>query len=276
MSGAALGAGPWAHALEVASAAALAGAEVLRAAPEIPPARTKADGSPVTELDLAANRAILARLQEAFPADPILSEESEGFPPPPSGRLWLVDPLDGTRDFLAGTGEYAVHVALVVDGAPMVAAVAWPAAGRLARAVAGQGAEMTGNGRSWRLHVATDRPLADYRTGITRTAPSATLEEFLARTGLRARAEPCGASIKQLRLAMGELDCCITLHGREHLWDTAAPGLIVQEAGGRVTDIDGRPLRYDGAEVRHVRGTLTSAGPHHAELVRMAQAAWPP
>ena len=101
------------------------------------------------------------------------------------------------------------------------------------------------------------------------------LERFLARGGLAAAAVPRGASIKHLLLAGGALDCCVTLHDREHEWDTAAPGLIVTEAGGTVTDADGVPFRYNQPDVGHHRGVLLSAGHHHAALVALARECWP-
>ncbi|MBK7716548.1 MAG: hypothetical protein IPI38_14160 [Gemmatimonadetes bacterium] len=163
--------------------------------------------------------------------------------------MWIVDPLDGTRDFVAGSGDCAVHVALAVEGVPVVAAVAWPADGAVYVAVRGGGALRHDAQGAHPLSVAPARPLAQYRTGITRTAMHPALERFLARGGLAAAAEPRGASIKHLLLAGGALDCCVTLHDREHGWDTAAPGLIVTEAGGTVTDADGVPFRYSQPDV---------------------------
>ena len=269
-------AGPWDQELAVARAAAEAAAAVFPPPGAAPAAERKPDGSPVTATDLAANARILAVLRTAFPADAILSEELADEPARlRAHRVWIVDPLDGTRDFIAGSGDYAVHVALAVEGVPVVAVVAWPAEDAIYTAVRGGGAWRHDAAGSHALKVAAARPLAAYRTGITRTAMHPALQRFLERGGLAGAAVPRGASIKHLLLAAGALDCCVTLHGGEHEWDTAAPGLIVTEAGGTVTDADGVPFRYNQPDVRHHRGVLLSAGHHHAALAALARECWP-
>jgi 3'(2'),5'-bisphosphate nucleotidase len=275
---AALTAGEWARDLEVACNLAQDAAAVLTryyAAGGIA-AREKADRSPVTDADLEANAVIVSGLREAFPEDAILSEEEpDNTSRLAARRVWLVDPLDGTRDFVSRSGDFAVHVALALAGTPVVAAVAHPPADRLYAAVSGGGAARLDAEGVRRLAVARGRPLQALRAGITRTARNAALDCFLKRTGLGAGAVPCGASVKALRLAEGDLDLTLTLHGRECEWDTCAPGLIVTEAGGRVTDADGRTFRYNQADVRHRRGVIMSAGDHHDQLVAFAQECYP-
>lgn len=269
-------AGPWDQELAVAIAAAEAAAAVFPPVGTIPEVRHKPDGSPVTDADLAANARILAVLRSAFPADAILSEElADDRARLSAHRVWIVDPLDGTRDFAEGSSDYAVHVALAVEGLPVVAAVAWPGTGEVYTAVRGGGAAVQGPRGTRRLHVAPARPLAEYRAAITRTSMHPPLADFLERTRLGATAVRRGASVKLLLLAAGEFDLCLTLHDRENEWDSAAPGLIVTEAGGRATDADGRPFRYNQPDVRHRRGVLYSAGHHHAALVAVAQRCFP-
>ncbi len=271
-----IAAGPFAPELAVAIRAAERAAALFPPPGARPQSRPKPDGSPVTEFDLRANALILETIRAGFPGDAILSEELADDPARLGAeRVWIVDPLDGTRDFAEGSADFAVHVALAVAGRPVVATVACPALGRLYAAAAGGGAMRRDGGGDHRVAVAPARPLAAYRTGITRTAMHPALERFLAATGLAAGAVPRGASVKHMLLAEGALDLCLTLHGRESEWDTAAPGLIVAEAGGRVTDADGTPFRYNQADVLHRRGVVLSAGHHHAELVRAAQECFP-
>ncbi len=270
---------PWARELEVAARLAREAAAVIRRHYEASSLAItrKADGSPVTAADLEADALIAHGLGEAFPGDAIRSEESSTQSPAGASRVWIVDPLDGTRDFLERSGDFAVHIALAVSGRPVVAAVALPALGGLYLAVRGSGAIChTGSGAPRSLQVDRTRPLAEYRTGITRTAPSKALDCFLDRSGLRAGAVARGASVKQMLLAEGALDLCITLHDLESEWDSCAPGLIVEEAGGRVTDVDGCPLRYTQADPRHRRGVVMSAGPHHDAILAAARACLPP
>ena len=240
------------------------------------PAREKADHSPVTAADLAANEIIVTGLRAALPDDAILTEEvADDGRRFATDRFWLVDPLDGTRDFVERSHEFAVHIALLERGRPVVGVVALPMLGQLAAAVHGAGAVIVEASGARRLAVARPRDIGALRTGVSRYAMNPPLETFLERSGLRQHAVPCGASVKQIRLAEGALDLCLTLHERECEWDSAAPGLIVTEAGGRVTDVDGAPLRYNQEDVHHRRGLLLSTGQHHAALMRLAQECFP-
>lgn len=273
-----IAAGELGRELMVAIAAAEQAAAVFpppgaSARPEI---RQKPDGSPLTDFDLLANTRILDAIRAEFPADAILSEELADDPARlGESRVWIVDPLDGTRDFAEGSKDYAVHVALAVAGRPVVGVVACPAFGRLYAAVAGGGSAVRSAEGARRIHVAPARSLDLSRTGITRTSMHPALDQFLSRTGLAAGAVPRGASLKHMLLAEGALDLCVTLHDRENEWDTAAPGLVVTEAGGMATDADGAPFRYNRADVRHRRGVLLSTGHHHAELVAIARECFP-
>ena len=238
--------------------------------------RHKADRSPVTDADLESNALIVTGLRAAFPRDAILSEEEPDDPGRLTAtRVWLIDPLDGTRDFIARSDEFAVHVALTEAGIPVVAAVAHPPSDRLYAAVKGGGAARRGPEDVILLAVSRGRPFPAWRAGITRMAMHGPLECFLERSGLGPASVLCGASVKALRVAQGELDVTVTLHGRESEWDTCAPGLIVTEAGGRVTDADGQPLRYNQPDVRHRRGVIMSSGDHHAEVVAIAAVCFP-
>lgn len=262
--------------LAVALAAAERAAAVFPPPGTIPEVEQKPDGSPLTRFDLEANARIVATLAAAFPGDAVLSEElADDRARLNASRVWIVDPLDGTRDFAEGSPDYAVHVALAVAGQPVVGVVACPALGRVYAAATAGGAAVRDAGGARRIRVGEARPLARTRTGITRTSMHPALERFLAVTGLGQAAVPRGASIKHMLLAEGALDLCLTLHDRENEWDTAAPGLIVLEAGGTVTDADGAALRYNRPDPRHRRGVLLSSGHHHAELVARARECFP-
>jgi 3'-phosphoadenosine 5'-phosphosulfate (PAPS) 3'-phosphatase len=166
-----------------------------------------------------------------------------------------------------------VHVALAVDGQPAVAAVAQPAAGTLYRATAGQGAfRMAGEGGiPGRLAVSTVGELRAFRVGISRHNAPAALLRCLDAAGLGERAVRMGASAKYLALARGELEALITLTTGEKEWDTCAPELVVREAGGTVTDLDGRPLPYNQRDIGRPRGIVASNGVCHAELLALCR-----
>jgi 3'(2'), 5'-bisphosphate nucleotidase len=264
-------------ALAAARAAALAAGALLGGEAGRPhPSQSKADGSPVTALDLEADRIIQSRLLQAFPRDPVISEESARPDPAGAPRFWLIDPLDGTRDFAAGSPEFAIHIALVLQGRPAVAVVHQPATGTLFEAVAGGGAYRTDSGGAVRLGVSSAGDLDRFRIGISRRAPGPRLTRLLAETPLGAHAVPLGASLKLTAVAAGELDATLCLHDREKSWDSCAPGLIITEAGGRITDVDGRAFSYGGPDPVHHRGIVTSNGRCHEALCALAREYWPP
>jgi 3'(2'),5'-bisphosphate nucleotidase len=229
---------------------------------------TKADASPVTAADRDANRAIVARLVAAFPDDAVLSEEL-----PDDGtrhgkqRVWIVDPLDGTRDFIARTDDFCVHIGLAVAGVPVVGAVFQPTAGALYFAADGGGAFVESDGGRVPLRVAALVPAEGPRVGVTRTAATGQLRTFLADTGLGDRAVSMGASVKVMALARGALDAVVNLRPDEQDWDTCAPDAILREAGGRYTDTTGQPFIYNGADIIHRRGSLAASAAAHPVML---------
>jgi 3'(2'), 5'-bisphosphate nucleotidase len=231
----------------------------------------KPDQSPVTEADLDANRAIVDRLRAAFPDDGILSEEL-----PDSDdrlgrrRVWIIDPLDGTRDFVARTDQFCVHVGLAVDGVAVVGAVYQPVAGLLFSARAGGGAfQSDGRGPPTRLRTSAVTAPPEMRVGVSRLNPSGRLGETLAATGLDGHVVAMGASVKYMALARGALDLVVNLSPGEQEWDTCAPEVVMREAGGVLTDGDGQAFRYNQRDPSHRRGSVASNGACHAALTAL-------
>jgi len=257
-------------------AARLAGAVILRhyhgAGVRV---QTKPDQSPVTEADLDANRIIVDLLRAEFPDDAILSEELPDGPERlERPRVWIVDPLDGTRDFVARTDQFCVHVGLAVDGVAVVGAVYQPVAGRLYAARAGGGAQVEeevpgGAGEARALHTSAVADPAELRAGVSRLNASGRLGACLAATGLGGRAVAMGASVKYMALARGELDLVINLSPGEQEWDTCAPEVVMREAGGVLTDGDGRAFLYNQRDTSHRRGSLASNGACHPALLEL-------
>ena len=253
-------------------AARLGGAAILRHYQRGADVRVeiKTDQSPVTEADLEANAVIVDLLRTTFPDDGILSEElPDGDERLSKRRVWIIDPLDGTRDFVARTDQFCVHVGMAVDGVAVVGAVLQPVAGRLYSARAGGGARVDdGDGRpSTRLRVSPVSEIGEMRVGVSRLNATGRLGACLAATGLDRRAVPMGASVKYNAIARGELDLVINLSPGEMEWDTCAPEVVVREAGGEFTDGDGRVFRYNQRDTAHRRGSLASNGTSHAALV---------
>jgi 3'(2'), 5'-bisphosphate nucleotidase len=262
----------YARELAVAEAAARAAGVLIRAhydRGDVAVER-KADDSPVTIADRDANACILEMLRAEFPADAILSEESADDPSRLANqRVWIVDPLDGTRDFVACTGDFAVHVGLAVGGVAVVGAVYQPVTERLYSASAGQGATFTAAGTTRRLHVSSRTNVSELRLGVSRMHAISALTEFLTATNLTSQATSIGASVKHMRLAAGELDAIVSLSTGEHDWDTCAPEIIVREAGGRLTSGLGTPFSYNQADPQHHHGSVTSNGHAHDALISL-------
>jgi 3'(2'), 5'-bisphosphate nucleotidase len=209
----------------------------------------KLDGSPVTEADLAADRIIAEGLAQIAPDVPALSEERAlAAKPPFRGSFFLVDPLDGTKEFVAGRAEYTVNVALVTEGTPLLGIIGAPAFGWLWRGLVGRGAERL---RLTEASVGPPEPIHARRhpkpgdawsAAVSRSHGDARTEAFInARPG--AVRETLGSAVKFGRLAEGVVDIYPRL-GPTSEWDVAAGCAIVAAAGGKVTDADGGPLRF--------------------------------
>jgi 3'(2'), 5'-bisphosphate nucleotidase len=204
----------------------------------------KEDRSPVTEADHAAEAIIVAGLRKATPGIPVIAEEeaAAGRITAPCPEYWLVDPLDGTREFAAGNDEFAVNIGLVRDGASALGVVGIPAAGELFGGIVGRGAwKRTGSLEvSIRARIPPDEGLtvlaSRYHGSSTR------LDDFL-RGRLVAKLINFGSSVKFCRLAEGIADL-YPRFGRTMEWDTCSPQAVLVAAGGTVRTFEGEPLRY--------------------------------
>ena len=205
----------------------------------------KDDRSPLTAADLASHHIIVEGLAALTPDVPILSEESSGIAWSTRSRwsrYWLVDPLDGTREFVKRNGEFTVNIALIEEQRPTLGVVQVPVTGELAAAWRGGGTWIGRPGEKAR-HVKTRRRTTPLVAAGSRSHASAHETELLARLGHCAKL-PLGSSLKFLRLASGEADLYIRL-GPTSEWDTAAGQCVLEEAGGAVLDMQGEPLRYN-------------------------------
>lgn len=247
--------------LEHATGAALAaGAAAMRHYGSASATR-KAGGSPVTEADHAANDIILARLGEAFPRDPVLSEESRDSPARlRARRVWIIDPLDGTKEFLAQNGEFAVMIGLALDGRASAGVMYLPARGLLFRAAAGAGAWLrAGAEPGWeRLEPPPATP--PLRLVGSRSHADPFLAELASRLATRDVRPSGSVGVKCSLIARGERD--LYVHPVSHLseWDTCAPEVVLREAGGTVLDCLGSPLRYNKERPVQPHGIL-ACGP---------------
>ena len=234
------------HMLEIARRAALAAGEaILRVYATAFDVQQKTDNTPVCEGDLASERIIVAMLSEAFPEIPIASEElveAEGLPPW-AARFWAVDPLDGTKEFIARNGEFAVLIALIEDGIPVLGVVHGPALGvTYAACGPGTATRQLGSGKREPIQARTPPPDGLVVIHSRSHANSRRLAEFLQSYPVRER-KKCGSALKFGVIAAGEADF-YPRFGTTMEWDTAAGQAILEAAGGRVETLAGIPLRY--------------------------------
>jgi myo-inositol-1(or 4)-monophosphatase len=224
---------------------------------------TKGQGdSPVTEADIASNDLLHRHLVEA--GDGWLSEESENDPTRLAARrIWVVDPIDGTRAFIAGREDWSVSVALVIDSRPVVAALFAPVTDELFLSTAGGGA--TRNGIA--IHGSSGAGLAGARVA----GPKKLLDRIVASgTGLVPVPRIHSLALRLARVAHGELDAAVA-GGNGHDWDLAAADLLVHEAGGIMTGLDGQVLVYNRPDPVHSI-LLAASRDRHAALADLIRA----
>jgi 3'(2'), 5'-bisphosphate nucleotidase len=217
--------------------------------------RRKADESPVTAADGEAEALILARLAQLAPGVPVIAEEevAAGRVPELGRRFFLVDPLDGTKEFLKRNDEFTVNIALIEAGKPICGVVLAPAKGRAFVGEAPNGAfeiAAPGDGaldlRGARRIAARKAPAGGLVAIASRTHQDTKIEEYLARFPV-AEVIAAGSSLKFALVAAGEADL-YPRHGRTMEWDTAAGQAVLESAGGSVKTLDGAVLRYGKVE----------------------------
>jgi 3'(2'), 5'-bisphosphate nucleotidase len=232
--------------LDIALRAGLAAGEaIMRIYAQDFDIREKTDRTPVTAADLAAERIIVAMLEAAYPDIPILAEErceAEGLPPS-APRFWAVDPLDGTREFIARNDEFAVCIGLVEAGRPVLGVVHGPAK-RLTYAACGPGTATRRRDARDPEPISARAPAADGLVVVHSRSHenSRRLAEFLADYPVKERIK-CGSALKFGVLAAGEADL-YPRFGTTMEWDTAAGQAILEAAGGRVETRAGTALAY--------------------------------
>lgn len=238
--------------------------------------QAKEDGSPLTEADLASHRIIAEMLAKT--GIPVLSEEGGKEPQGLAGarqEMWIVDPLDGTADFVGRTGEFTVMIALVRDGRPVVGVINCPAAGEgtVYAAESGRGAfRRAAGGAAWeRIAVSEASDLRTATAVVSRNHLTDRERGMLDSLGVAGR-EGVGSSLKACRIAEGSADVYLTYTDKMHVWDTAASECILAEAGGIMTDAEGAPLRYGGPDTNHANGILATNGRLHKEVLSQGRA----
>jgi len=233
---------------EVIRIACRAGAEILEVyASQDAGTSSKADDSPLTLADLRAHRVIVDALRALTPGIPVLSEESAEVLPYTErsrwARYWLVDPLDGTREFLSRNGEFTVNIALIEGHAPVLGVVHVPVRETTYSGVPGQGAWRRRDGAADEAIHVRPQAASPVRVVGSKSHRGDSLDGFLARLGPH-ELVPVGSSLKFCMVAEGAADVYPRL-GPTSEWDTAAAQAVVCGAGGAVVSVEGAPLTYN-------------------------------
>ena len=230
---------------------------------------------PVTQADRAVNELIVRALRESFPADGILAEESVDTKARLGReRVWMVDPLDGTKGFIAGTGDFAVQIGLAEAGESVLGVVYAPATDVMYWAARGGGAWVerpveTGgsSSRVERLRVSGNTELQSMRLAESRSHRGPKMTTVVRALGIREEIKSHSVGIKVGLIVERQCDVYIHLSGKTKQWDTCAPEAILREAGGLMTDLWGEPLRYNTPNVMNRHGIVSTNGAVHAEVV---------
>jgi 3'(2'), 5'-bisphosphate nucleotidase len=213
----------------------------------------KADGSPLTSADLASDRVIAAGLARVMPEVAVISEERIDEAERKAGDcFFIVDPIDGTKEFIAGYDDYTVNLALVIDGRPALGLVSAPALGLLWRGVVGVGAERLSISAAGKVRIETAVPIhtrrfpgASWVAAVSRFHGGDGRTESFIKSRPGAVRQPIGSALKFCRVAEGEADIYPRLSPISE-WDIAAGHAVLEAAGGTITDGRGRPLHFGG------------------------------
>lgn len=228
---------------------------------------------PVTAADIAANRIIVDGLASAFPGDAILSEEEDDDVDRrlASTRVWIVDPIDGTAGFVKKDGDFAVQIGLAENGKSVMGVVLLPFHDTTYYAARGMGSfVLNGNGEPMPIAVSEKTDFAAMTLAYSRNHKSAGISRILEDFGFAGGVQRGSVGLKIGLIAERVCDMYIHLSPRTKLWDTCAPQIILEEAGGKLTDIFGGKFRYDLSDVQNYGGIAASNGvAHDAAIERL-------
>jgi 3'(2'), 5'-bisphosphate nucleotidase len=223
----------------------------------------------VTAADREANELIVGRLQKEFPDDGILAEESTDTEHRlEKERVWLIDPMDGTKNFINRDGDFAVQIGLAVGGESVLGVVYQPVRAVLYRAAHNQGAWMEAeDNTATRLSVSNLSKPSEMVLASSRSHRSPRMERVVKAFGFKDEMQRGSVGVKMGLIAEQQADLYLHLSPSTKQWDTCGPEAILVEAGGRVSDLFGQPLRYNGVRVDNRNGIVATNGAGHEMVI---------
>jgi 3'(2'), 5'-bisphosphate nucleotidase len=226
---------------------------------------TKRDNSPITEADLKSNEVIKNIL--SVTKYKILSEEDKDDQNRLSQeKVWIVDPLDGTSDFIDKTGEFTVMIALIKNKKPILGVIGWPTEQIIFAAQYGCGAYRFSEDQWKKISVTSVSELSKCRAVGSRHHLSEKEKMFIEKLGIK-KFTSIGSSLKVGKISSGEAEAYITTTNKMKEWDSAASYCIINEAGGKMTDMLGNDLSYNNKIVNHKNGILATNGLIHDKIL---------
>ena len=260
---------PLEHELEIAKSLAREAGQLLM---EYYAGETKVEwkgaDDPVTAADHAANELLVGRISRAFPGDGIISEEL-----PDDGsrltheRVWMIDPMDGTKQFVERIDEFSVQIGLTIGGVPQLGVVFHAARDRMFYGGAGLGAFVEEKWSTRRLRVDPEQLPERMVSAMSRSHSLLITGLILKRLGIWQVVQSGSVGLKMGLLAEGAAHVYLHPAQRTCIWDTCGPEAILRAAGGIVTDVNGNPLCYDGSSVRNLNGIVASNGANHPSII---------
>ncbi len=228
----------------------------------------KGKGDPVTQADQLANDLIVKGLQKTFPTDLVVAEES----PPPSesltaSRVWYVDPLDGTKEFIAKNGEFSVMIGLAVDGRAHLGVVYRPDGDVLYAGVVGQGAWVEVKGIRKALVVDPTRESSSMTLAVSRSHRNPLIEKICEAVGVSQEIPSGSVGLKIGLIAEGKADLYLEPGPYTSLWDACGPEAILRAAGGQFTNVYGQRLAYGLTSLKNTHGLVATNGRGHGQVV---------
>jgi 3'(2'), 5'-bisphosphate nucleotidase len=230
----------------------------------------KGRDDPVTAADHAANEMLVRELNRRFPADAVLSEEVPDDPARlEKDRVWMVDPMDGTKQFIERIGEFAVMIELAIGGEAKLGVVYHPSVDRMYYAAPGAGAFVEEKWSTKRLRVAPVSDPSQMVMAMSRSHPSPKVYRIREKLGVTQYIQHGSVGLKFGLIAEGRAHLYINTSARTNQWDTCAPEAILREAGGMVSDWNGEALRYNRPEIRNLHGIVATNGTIHERALEV-------
>ena len=229
--------------------------------------KDEAQSDPVTPADKEANRLIVDGLKAAFPHDAVLAEESkDNAARLTQARLWCVDPIDGTREFIARNGHFVVMIGLAIDGLARLGVVYQPTEDRLWWGVDNHAALETAEVLQV-LKVSHQADASRATAVVSRSHLSRSVNQVLDTMGVRKRQPTGSVGLKAAYISEGAADIYVSTSSRTKEWDACAPEAIARAAGGKITDVMGEPLRYNKPDPNTPRGIVITNGVLHGRAI---------